>query len=146
MAEPSVKLDKGEKVLHEIAGDRGRYWRDHAAMALVGMVAVAAVLWLIGNEFVAVGALGALLAIGARGLYLASEQLKARWWLTSQRLVLPDNRSVMLLEIETVRPLMGDVQIVTRAGDKHLIKHVADAAGLVAAIRGARDKRRKVAR
>jgi len=45
-----------------------------------------------------------------------------------------------------VRRLMGDVQIVTKAGDKHLIKHLADGAAVMAAIEAARAKRAKVKR
>ncbi len=140
---PGPALEKGEKLLREIASDRGRYWRDHGVLALVGMAGLGIVLWAIGSPYVAIGALGAPLAIGVRGAYLASEQLSARWWLTSQRLLLPDGRAVGLLEIETVRRLFGDVQIVTRSGDKHLLKHIADPAGLVAEIEAAQAKRAK---
>jgi len=77
-----------------------------------------------------------------RAVYLASEALANRWWLTDRRLILPDGkRAVMLLEVTTVRRLMGDVQLITRAGDKHLLRHVADPAGVVAAITAARDRR-----
>jgi len=139
-------LDKGEKLLCEIASDRGRYWRDHGVLAVLGMVLVGGVLLAIGNPHAAIGALGAPLALGVRGAYLASEQLAKRWWLTSQRLWLPGGRAVGLMEIATVRRLMGDVQIITRSGDKHLIRHIADPAGLVARIEAARDRRAKRAR
>lgn len=146
MSTSAPDLAKGEKLLREIASDRGRYWRDHGVLALAGMVLVGGVLWAIGNPHVAIGSLGAVLAVGVRGAYLYSEQMKARWWLTSQRVVLPGGRSVGLLEVETVRRLLGDVQIVTRGGDKHLMKHIADAAGLVEDIAAARDRRAKRAR
>ena len=141
MAEP--ELEPGEKLRREIASDRGRYWRDHAIMALGGMAGVGVVLTLMGSAHVAIGALGAVLAIGVRAAYLASEQLATRWWLTDRRLIGPGGRVVWLGELETVRRLLGDVQIVTRAGDKHLIKHVADAPAVVAEIAATRDKRRK---
>jgi len=138
-----ARLNPGETVLREIASDKRLYWRDHAVMALASTLIIGLVLWVMDNEYAAIGAMGAILAIGVRGLYLASEQLSARWWLTSQRLLLPGNRAVTLLEIETARRLIGDVQIITRAGDKHLLKHIANADALVEAIASARDKRRK---
>lgn len=142
MAE-APELEQGEKLLREIASDRATYWRDHGIMALAGMAAVGVVLLIMGSAHVAIGALGAVAAIGVRGAYLASEQLAARWWLTDRRLLLPGGRAVNLLEIETARRLFGDVQIVTAGGDKHLLKHVADAPQVAADILAARDKRRK---
>lgn len=38
---------------------------------------------------------------------------------------------------------MGDVQIVAKMGDKHLIKHLADAEAVVQTIEAARAKRAK---
>ncbi|MCC5971072.1 MAG: hypothetical protein JJU15_14100 [Pararhodobacter sp.] len=139
----SLELEKGEKVLAELRSDRGRYWRDHAVLALLGMTGAGVVLWALGSDHIAIGSLGAVLALAVRGLYLASEQLKSVWVLTDRRLVLPGARSVMLLEIETLRKLMGDMQIITRAGDKHLIKHLADADGVLALIEQARARRAK---
>ena len=139
------ELEKGEKILREIRADKGRYWRDHGVLGLIAMILVGVGLWLMGNEYAALAPLAAAAAIGVRGLYMASELLGARWWLTNRRLVLPDGRrSVMLLEIETVRRLMGDIQIITRAGDKHLLKHIGDPESVVADIVAAR-KRRKAA-
>ena len=143
---PAPEMAQGEKLLRPIVPDRGRYWRDHAILAAVGMAGVGAVLLAIGSPHAAIGALGAPLAVGARALYLASESLGARWWLTSQRVVLPGARSVQLLEIETVRKLLGDVQIVTRSGDKHLLRHIAAPEALVADITAAQARRRKRAR
>ena len=134
-------LDQGEKLLREIASDRGRYWRDHAVMAVVGMAVVGGVLLAIGNPHAAIGALGAPLAIGVRAAWVASEQLGFRWWLTTRRLLLPSGGAVGLLEVEVVRPFFGAVQLITRAGDKHLIRHIADPQALAAEIVAARDKR-----
>lgn len=139
----TLSLEKGEKVLSELRSDRGRYWRDHAVLAILGMAGAGGVLWLMGSDHVAIGSLGAVLALGVRGLYLASEQFRSVWVLTDRRLLLPGGRSVMLLEIETVRKLMGDMQIITRAGDKHLIKHIADPDAMVALIDQARTRRAK---
>jgi hypothetical protein len=137
------ELASGEKLLAELRSDRGRYWRDHAILAVVGMVGAGVVLLAIGSEHAAIGSLGAVLALAVRGLYLAREQLGFRWYLTDRRVMLPGDRQVMLLEIETVRKLMGDLQIITRAGDKHLIKHLADAGAVVTQITQARDRRAK---
>lgn len=142
-AETGLTLETGERILAELRSDRGRYWRDHAILALVGMAGAGVVLWLLGSAHVAIGSLGAVLALGVRGLYLSSEQFKSVWVLTDRRMVLPGGRSVMLLEIETIRKLMGDLQIITRAGDKHLIKHLADAATTVALIEQAKARRAK---
>ncbi|MGY6634152.1 MAG: hypothetical protein ACXIU8_10465 [Alkalilacustris sp.] len=139
-------LARGEKLLRGIVPDRGRYWRDHAVLAVLGMVGVGGVLVAMGSPHAAIGALGAPLAIGARAAYLASEALGVRAWLTSQRIVVAGGPSVGLLEVETVRKLLGDVQIVTRAGDKHLLRHIAEPAVLVAEIEAARQQRRKRAR
>jgi hypothetical protein len=137
------ELAPGEKMVAELRSDRGRYWRDHAILAIVGMVGAGVVLLAIGSEHAAIGSLGAVLALAVRGLYLAREQLGFRWYLTDRRVILPGARQVMLLEIETVRKLMGDLQIITRAGDKHLIKHLPDAQGVVAQITQARERRAK---
>jgi hypothetical protein len=140
-AETAAQLDPGEKVVAELRSDRGRYWRDHATLALIGMVGAFAVLWFIGSDHAAIGALGAVLALAVRGAYLAREQLGMRWLLTDRRLILPSGGAVMLLEIETLRKLMGDLQVVTRAGDKHLIKHLADPEAARTAIADAKDRR-----
>ena len=134
-------LEPGERLLSTLHPDRGRYWRDHGIMALAGMALAGAVLWWLGSENVAIGALGAVLALAVRGAYLASETLAARWHLTDRRLILPGGRGVWLAEIETARRLLGDLQIITRTGDKHLLRHMADAPAAAAAILAARDKR-----
>jgi hypothetical protein len=48
---------------------------------------------------------------------------------------------VNLPDIRKVRPFLGDVQIITASGDKHLLKHMADAQGVISRITDARDKR-----
>jgi hypothetical protein len=135
------ELEPGEKLVTELRSDRGRYWRDHAIMALVGMAGAGTVLWLIGSDHAAIGALGAVLALGVRGAYLAREQLSLRWLVTDRRVILPGGGAVMLLEVETLRKLMGDLQIITRGGDKHLIKHLPDAEAARATIAEAKERR-----
>ncbi len=138
-----VELEPGEKRLREIRSDRATYIRDHAAMAVLGMGMVGMVLALIGSDHVLIGSLGAVLALIVRGLWLYSEQMKFHWVLTSARLVGPGGRQTYLLELDRVRRLFDDIQLVTKGGDKHLIKHVAGAEAIVAEIEAAREKRAK---
>jgi hypothetical protein len=146
MAMSIPHLDSGEKLLAELQSDKGRYWRDHAILAVLGMIGAGVVLTVMGSEHVAIGSLGAVGALAVRGLYLAREQLGFRWYLTDKRILLPGGQQVMLLEIETVRKLMGDMQIITRAGDKHLVKHLADADAVVTQITDARTRRSRKTR
>lgn len=144
MTAPAVALDPGEKLIAEFRPDRGRYWRDHAILAVALMAVAGIVLWAIDSPYPAIGSLGAILAVAVRAAYLASESLAMRWVLTDRRLLLPGGtRVVPLLELATVRPFLGDVQLITRAGDKHLLKHLANAEDVVAQIVAARDKRAK---
>ena len=135
--------EPGEKRLREIRTDRATYIRDHAVMAVLGMGIVGMVLALIGSDHWLIGSLGAVLALIVRGLWLYSEQMKFHWVLSNMRLVGPGGRQAYLLELETVRRLFGDIQLVTKGGDKYLIKHVADAEAIVAEIEAAREKRTK---
>lgn len=135
--------ESGEKKLREIRADKGVFWRDHGVMALLGMVGAGLVLMMIGSDHVAIGSLGAVLALGVRGAWLYSEQMRHFWVLSTARLVGPGGREAYLMELETVRRLFGDIQIITKSGDKHLIKHVANAEAVVAEILAARDKRAK---
>lgn len=139
----SFTLEPGEKVLRDIRSDRTTYWRDHGIMALIGMVGAGVFLTLIGSPHVAIGSLGAVLALAARGAYLYSEQMKFHWVLTNIRLIGPGGRTIMLLELEAVRRLFGDIQVVTKSGDKHLIKHIKNAPQTITDILSARDKRAK---
>ncbi|MFN3938150.1 MAG: hypothetical protein ACK4KW_11295 [Gemmobacter sp.] len=133
-----VALARDERILAEFPADRGAYWRGHAKVAALGGVAAFGVLLAIGNPHPWVGPVAAVAAIAARAAFLASEALAERWLLTDRRLIGPGGRVVPLSTLQTVRPFFGDVQIVTRAGDKHLMKYQADPAALVAAIEDAR--------
>lgn len=137
-------LANGEKPLAEFRPDKGRYWRAHGIMAVVLMALAGGVLWVIDSPYPAIGSLGAILAVGVRAAYLASETLALVWRLTDRRLILPDGKaSVNLVEIAQVRTILGDVQIVTQSGDKHLLKHIADPDDAIAQIEKARDRRSK---
>lgn len=137
-------LEPGETLVAEIRSDRGRYWRDHGIMAVALMALAGGVLWATGTPYPAIGSLGAILAVGVRAAYLASETLGLRWRLTDRRIILPGGqRSVPLLDLKTARVFFGDVQLITQSGDKHLLKHVAGGPALVEKILKARDRRAK---
>ena len=102
----------------------GAYIRGHVSLAVIGSVAAFALLFAIDNPDPWVGPVGVLLALAVRGFYLASEELAVRWDLTPDRLESTNGRSVALREIARVRRLGTAVQVVTRGGDKHLLKHL----------------------
>jgi len=116
------------------APDKGAYIRTNAWLAAVAMAGAMAVLWLIGNPYIWTGAPAGLAAIGIRAWYLASEELVARWEMTDKTLTGPGPRSVALNQIEAVHTLGSFVQVVTKTGDKHLIKYQADPTATKAAI------------
>lgn len=141
-----LPLAEGEPVLAIFAPDRRRYWTDTAAMSGLGIAAVILILPFLGRAAqIPVGILGVVAAVAARAAYLASEVFARRWQLTDRRLIGPQGRQVLLLEIKVLRRLMGDVQVVTGDGQKHLIKHLADPQGTIDRIAAAKAARARVA-
>lgn len=134
---PGCALHEGERVIQSFHPDRATYWRDHAWLAAGAMALGMGALWAVGNPHLWTGAVGGLAAIAVRAFYLASDELEARWDLTDRRLLGPQGRAVRLSEMRTVRGLGSAVQVVTRVGDKHLIKYQADRAGVEARLRAA---------
>lgn len=122
----------------EFRPDAGRYWLNHLATAVVLGAVMGLVLLGMGNPYPWTGPVAAVLALGVRAAYLRSEVMGEVWQLTEGALVGPGARRVALSEIVTVRKLMGHVQVVTRSGDKILIRYLADAGAAVAAIDAAR--------
>ena len=116
------------------APDKGAYIRTNAWLAALAMAGAMVVLWLIGNPYVWTGAPAGLAAIGIRAWYLASEELVATWQISGTNLTGPGARNVPLNQIEAVKTMGSFVQIVTKGGDKHLIKYQADPAATKAAI------------
>jgi len=140
-------LAENEPVLAVFVADARRYWTDHAAMAAIGVAAILAILpWMGKAHQIPLAVAAVVLGLGLRGLYFRSEVFARRWQLTDRRLIGPQGRQVMLLEIHTLRRLFGDVQIVTNGGAKHLIKHLADAEATLRRIEAARAARAQVAR
>ncbi len=121
-------LQEGETVLAEFPADRAAYWRGHLILAVVLGTAAGLILMWQGNPYPVAGPLGAVLAIGARAAYLASEALAETWRLTDRRLLGPRGRAIPLAQVQSARPVLGSVQITTTSGDRHLIKYQADPA------------------
>jgi hypothetical protein len=117
--------------------DRATYWREHAWIAAVAMALGMGVLWAMGNPHVWTGAVGGLFAVAVRAFYLASDEASAEWVLTDTELKGPENRRVRLAEIDKLRTLGSAVQVITRSGDKHLLKYLADRPRVVAEIEAA---------
>lgn len=131
-------LLEGETLIAAFPADRIAYWRSHLILAVV--LGAAAGLFLIwqGNPYPVVGPFGAVLAIGARAAYLASEALSEVWRLTDRRLLGPGGRAIPLSTLQSARAFFGSVQITTTSGDRHLIKYQADPAATAARITAGR--------
>lgn len=119
------------------AADRATYIRVNTWLAALAMAGAMAVLWAMGNAHVWTGAVAGLVAIAVRAWYLASDELAAVWTISGDTLSGPGERSVPLDQIETVRSMGSFVQVITRGGDKHLIKYQPDPASTVARIAAA---------
>lgn len=136
-----VDLEPGEKLLASFRPDPATYWRTNGIMAIAASAIAGAALQWGGNPYPWTGPLAAVLAIGARAMYLKSEALAEEWQLTNRRLIGPGGRVASLSGLKDVRPFFGAVQLVG-ASDKHLIKYQGDAAATVAAINKARGLRK----
>lgn len=135
---PTSPLADGEEVLTSFRADRVTYLRANAWLAAGAMAAGMGVLWLLGNPHVWTGAVGGLLAVAVRSFYLMSEEMSVRWDLTNERLLGPQTRAIRLGEIKALNRLGAMVQVVTLAGDKHLIKYQSSPANTIAQINAAR--------
>lgn len=130
----ATPLQEGERVLAEFRADRTAYWRGHLVMVVaLGASAGLFLMWQ-GNPYPVAGPVGAAVAILGRAAYLASEALSDVWRLTDRRLLGPGGRAIPRAQIAAARPFLGSVQVVTRAGDKHLIRYLADPAAAATAI------------
>lgn len=115
----------GETVVERFTADRATYIRDHVIMGVLGSIGTMIVLYFMGEVWW-VGAPAAIAAISVRGFYLASDDMAAQWDLTEGRLLGPQGRIVPLSQIKALRGLGSAVQIITKGGDKHLMKYLAD--------------------
>lgn len=117
--------------------DRMTYWRDHAWLAAIAMAVGMGILWALDNPDIWTGAVGGLFAVAVRAFYLASDEATAEWVLSETAITGPENRHIRLDDIDRIRTLGSAVQLITRSGDKHLMKYMADRAGVAARIEAA---------
>lgn len=122
----------------EFRPDRKTYVQSHATLAAIAMGAGMAILWAMGNPHVWTGAIGGLAAVAVRGWYLMDEALAEGWTLSDGHLEGPGGRHVAVDQLDRVRSIGAAVQLVTKRGDKHLIKYQADPQATVARIEAAR--------
>ncbi|WP_348647661.1 hypothetical protein [Marivita sp. S6314] len=121
----------------EFRPDKSAYIRSHAVMMAIAMAGGMLILWLVGNPHVWTGAVGGIAAVLLRGWYVADEAMDEGWTLTTTGLDGPGERHVDLSAIEKIRTIAGSVQIITKSGDKHLIKYQADPQAVIAQIEDA---------
>lgn len=120
------------------APDRRTYIQSHWTLAALAMAGGMLILWTMGNPHVWTGAVGGLAAVGIRGWYLMDEELGHVWELADGALNGPGGRAVPLDQIAKARKLGSAVQLITKSGDKHLIKFQADPEATVAQIESLR--------
>lgn len=131
---PTTELLDGEAVLDSFQGERANYIRTNTWIAAGAMAVGMGILWAVGNPYVWTGAVGGLAAVAVRAGYLMSDELAVRWDLTTQRLLGPGGRAISLSNIAELNKLGSFMQVVTKTGDKHLIKYQADPQATMAAI------------
>lgn len=122
----------------EFKPDRSTYIRAHAVMAAIAMAAGMVILWLLGNPHVWTGAVGGLVAVALRGWYMLDEVMEESWTLSGRSLKGPYERKALLQDIVKLRIIAGSVQVITRNGDKHLIKYQPDPQAVLNRIDAAR--------
>ncbi|WP_157973566.1 hypothetical protein [Tropicimonas sp. IMCC34043] len=113
-------------VLASFPAHRGTYIRAQITLAVLGSIFATSALAFLGSGPLWVGPLGAGMAMAVRGVYLASEELGRTWDLTATGLRCTDGRTIALRDIAKVNRLGSAVQLVTRGGDKHLMKYLED--------------------
>ncbi|WP_298676740.1 hypothetical protein [uncultured Lentibacter sp.] len=119
--------------------NRGTYIREHVLLAALGALLLSALLIALDNPHPWTGVVGSLLAISARGAYAMREQLAMVWTLTETQLIAPDKRVIPLAEVADARHVFSALQVITRTGDKYLIKYQPDPAAGAAQILQTRD-------
>ncbi|GKY86298.1 hypothetical protein [Sinisalibacter aestuarii] len=136
MPSPLPALADGETLVARFSGNLTTYIKEHVMLAAIGSVGAALVLIWLGDANYWVGPVGAVLAIAVRGVYVASEQVGMTWQLTDRRLITPAGLTIPRSEIETVRTIFSAAQVVTRKGDKYMIKYQPDPKAVAATIMG----------
>ena len=118
--------------------DKDTYLRTHKIMGVVAMALAFGVLWIMGNPHAWTGLVGGAAAVAIRGWYLKDEELAHEWKMENGVLSGPGERRVFLSDLVTVKSIGSAVQLITTAGDKHLIKFQADPDATIAKINAAR--------
>jgi len=124
----------------EFKPDMTTYIRAHAVMTAFAMAAGMLILWALDNPHVWTGAVGGFAAVALRGWYMADEIMDEVWTMNNTSLTGPYERKARLDDITKVRTIAGSVQIITKSGDKHLIKYQPDTGAVIDQINAARQK------
>ncbi|WP_166418454.1 hypothetical protein [Cochlodiniinecator piscidefendens] len=127
-------LNEDEMLTKTFVASKATYIKEHVMLAAIGSVIATAVLMFMGDPNPWVGIVAAIMAIGIRGFYLASEQLNLHWHLTDRRLILPDGSALALRDIAKTRTILSAAQVVATTGDKYMMKYMADPAAICADI------------
>lgn len=131
-------LAEGEVLLETFRPDRGVYMRNTLILMVVFGVIAGGVLVAMGDANPWTGPLAAILGIGARAWYLASEALSAEWRLTNRRLLGPAGQVIARADLADARKVFGEVAVITRSGEKFLIKYPSDPEAVIARLTGAK--------
>lgn len=124
----------------EFKPDMTTYIRAHVVMTAFAMAAGMLILWVLDNQHVWTSAVGGFAAVALRGWYMADEVMDEVWTMNSTSLTGPYERKARLDDIVKVRTIAGSVQIITKSGDKHLIKYQPDTSAAIDQINAARQK------
>ncbi|MGH1412666.1 MAG: hypothetical protein ACRBB0_04180 [Pelagimonas sp.] len=120
------------------SADRATYIKTHKIMGVVAMALGFGVLWIAGNPHAWTGLVGGAAAVALRGWYLSDEELGHRWVMENGVLSGPAERRIFLSDVVKVKSIGSAVQLITTAGDKHLIKFQEDPQATINAINAAR--------
>ena len=124
----------------EFRPDKTTYIRAHAVMTAIAMAAGMLILWVLGNPHIWTGAVGGFAAVALRGWYLFDEVMEEVWTLSGSSLKGPYQRYARLEDIVKLRTIAGAVQVITKEGNKHLIKYQPDPQAVIDTINAARQK------
>lgn len=127
-----------DATIASFTGDKVTYVKEHVMLAALGAVGAVVLLMALNNPHPWTGVVGAVAAIAVRGVYVASEQINMTWTLTARELISPVGVRIPRTDIETVRTIFSAAQVITRSGDKYMIKYQSDPKATAATIQGDR--------
>lgn len=131
-----------ERLLAEFRPDARAYLRTQAVLALLATVAGVAVTQLaqMPGPWAGLVPLALALAVLLRGVMGKAAAMAGRWRLTDRRLAGPGGVALVLVEVTEVSTSLGAVVVMTGAGERHQIRHLADPAAAAEAIGRARNE------